>query len=207
VLNLTVVMITKILVGLLALFFASSSGVVLPENIVISYPAKGDSVQGVVEIKGTVISDFYSSAEIYFGYANKETENWFLITRLDQPVENGQLARWDTTTITDGEYQLKLVMYKKDGSSEKVTVAPIYVRNYSIEPTTIAAPTNNIPDGNGTETSTSVGLVYATPLPKNPASTSDAGIIQSIIIGVILTLLVLLGLLVYRYLNHRNRLK
>ena len=92
VLNLTVAMITKILVGLLALFFASSSGVMLPENIVISYPAKGDSVQGVVEIKGTVISDFYSSAEIYFGYANKETENWFLITRLDQPIENGRFS-------------------------------------------------------------------------------------------------------------------
>jgi hypothetical protein len=160
----------------------------------------------VVEIKGTVISDFYSSAEIYFGYANKETENWFLITRLDQPVENGQLARWDTTTITDGEYQLKLVLYKKDGSSEKVIVAPVNVRNYSIEPTTIAAPTNNIPDGNGTETSTSVEFVYATPFPQNPASTSQDGIIQSVVIGAILSLLVLLVLLVYRYLNHRNRL-
>lgn len=205
-LNLTVAMITKILVGLFALFFASPSGVVLPENIVISYPAKGDSVQGVVEIKGTVISDFYSSAEIYFGYANKETENWFLITKLEQPVENGQLARWDTTTITDGEYQLKLVMYKKDGSSEQVTVAPIYVRNYSIEPTTVAAPTSDVPAGDGVKSPTTVGPVFATPFPKNLASTSDAGIIQSIIIGVILTLLVLLGLLVYRYLNQRNRL-
>ena len=179
--------------------FLASPGVVLPENIVISYPAKGNSVQGVVEIKGTVISDFYSSAEIYFGYANTETENWFLISRLDQPVENGKLARWDTTTITDGEYQLQLIMNKKDGTSENVTVAPIYVRNYTIEPTKDAASTSDVADGSDIETSTSNGLVYATPFPQNPASTSQDGIIQSIVIGVILSLLVLLGLLVYRY--------
>jgi hypothetical protein len=206
VLNLTVAMITKILIAIFSLFVASSSGAALPENIVISYPANGDSVQGVVEIKGTVISDIFSAAEVYFGYANKETENWFLISRLDQPVENGQLARWDTTTITDGEYQIKLVLYKKDGSTEKVTIAPVYVRNYSIEPTTVAVPTNVSANGNSVGTSTPVGFVFATPLPMNPAATSEDGTLLSIIIGIVLCLLILLGLLAYRFLYRRNRL-
>lgn len=199
-------MITKILVGLLTFIFTSSSSIMLPENVVISYPANGDTVQGVVEIKGTAISDLFSSAEIYFGYANNDTENWFLISRVDQTVENGQLARWDTTTITDGEYQLRLILFKKDSSSEMVIVAPIYVRNYTIEPTVIVVPTNSEIDINGIGTSTPNGMVFATPFPKNPASTSENEVIKNITTSIIFSLALLMGLLIYRYLNNRNRL-
>ena len=126
---------------------------------------------------------------------------------MDQPVENGLLARWDTTTITDGEYQLKLVLNKNDGTSENVLVAPIYVRNYSIEPTSAVVPTSDGATGNTELTPTINGLIYATPLPKNPASTSESGIMQNIIISIIFSVLILAGLLFYRFISGRKRMR
>jgi hypothetical protein len=205
VLNLTVAMKRFILV-ILSFFVLVTSGFTLPENIVISYPQNGQSVQGVVEITGSVVSDLFLSGEIYYAYNNTENTTWFLITQLDQPIENGVLARWDTTTITDGEYQIKMKLIKTDNTIDELIIQPVYVRNYSIEPTVIPASTNmtvtveeDIP--------TSPSNEFSTPFPQNPASVSSEGIKRSITFGIILILISLTGLLIYQYVNVHRRLK
>lgn len=206
VLNLTVAMIAKILTFLI-LMMVNTSGVTLPENLSITYPANGVSIRGVVEITGTAISDSFSSAGVYFSYANSTTENWFLIARINQPVENGLIARWDTTTITDGEYKLKLLLIKNDGSQEEVIISPLYVRNYTAEPTVAATPTTVVTDSAASVTPTieNNSPIYATALPLNPASTSEQDLSRAVFWGIGLCILVLAGLLIYGFFNGRNR--
>jgi hypothetical protein len=206
VLNLTVAMVIKILTAFL-LVMLNHSGFVLPENLSINYPGNNVSIRGVVEIRGTVISDSFSSAAVYFSYSNSTSENWFLISRIDQPVENGLIARWDTTTITDGEYKLKLVLTKTDGSDEEVIISPLFVRNYTAEPTVAATPTVVVTEENLTSAPTSGNpLIYATQLPRNPASTSEQDLSKAVFWGVGFCILILTGLFLYGFFNGRNRL-
>ncbi len=173
----------------------------------INYPQQGDTVQGVVEISGTVVSDSFSYAEIYYAYSIASTENWFLIGRIEEGIENGVLARWDTTTITDGEYQVKLKLIKSDQSFEEIIIAPVYVRNYSIEPTITPAPTGDLLISGEISPTISMDLIYSTPLPGNPASISVNGIKKSITAGIIVSLVVLAGLWIYKIFSNNQRLK
>jgi len=203
-LNLTVAMkAKKVLFLLTGLLF--SCGMALPVNLVINSPQKDDVVQGVVEIKGTVASDTFQAAEVYYGYGNS-LENWFLIAHLDQPVENALIARWDTTTITDGEYQLKLRLLHRDGSFDEFIVNPVHVRNYSAAPTITPAPANQDPAIVETATPTQLALIYATPFAENAAATSLQGIRLSMAAGIVLAVLALAGLFIYSLITGRKRL-
>jgi hypothetical protein len=205
VLNLTVAM-RRFLLLLSSFLVLMSSGFALLENIIINYPQHGQSVQGVVEITGSVTSDIFLRGELYYAYSNTENTTWFLITQLNQPIENGILARWDTTTITDGEYQIKLKLIKTDNTSDDLIIQTVYVRNYSIEPTVTPAPTNAVIIVEK-ETPMPSNLTFSTPFPQNPAAVSSEGIKKSITIGIILTLLILAGLLLYRNVNGHHQIK
>jgi hypothetical protein len=197
-------MITRI-VSLFIILLFSSPKLVLPANIAINSPQNGDVLQGTVEITGTVLSDSFSYAEIFYGYSDSKPENWFLISKTGEQVKNGVLARWDTTTITDGEYRLKLVLTKNDGSKEELIVSPIYVRNYSVKPTETSAPFNDASVKIETGTPTSINSSFATPLPENPASISEMGIKRSMIIGILISIFLVSGLVLYQILINRRR--
>ncbi len=204
-LNLTVAM-KRFFAVILSFLVLPGYGFALPENLVINFPQKGQSVQGVVEISGSVVSDIFLRGEIYYAYSNTDNTTWFLITQLDQPIENGILARWDTTTITDGEYQIKLKLTKTDNTTDELIIQPVYVRNYSIEPTVTPAPTNAAVIVEE-DTPISLNNSFSTPFPQNPAAVSSEGIKKSITIAIILTLLILAGLLFYRFIYGHRQLK
>lgn len=190
---------------LLLLIDLLSLGFALPVNIIVNNPQPGQSVQGVVEISGSVVSDFYSSTDVYYAYENNQNETWFLITHLNQKVENGVIARWDTTTISDGEYQIKVRMIKLDNSAEELIVKPVYVRNYSPLPTTTPVSTS-ITITSQKSTSTASMETYATPFPPNPAAASAENIRGSMLLGIIVVALTFAGLMGYRYLFNHNHL-
>ena len=202
-LNLTTAMM-RLFCTLLPVISILVSTLTLPQNIVINYPQSGQSVQGIVEIKGSLVSDNFMFGEIYYTYTNSNTNNWFLIRRFDQPANNEVLARWDTTTITDGEYSLKVVLVKNDNSIEELIINPIFVRNYSPEPTISFTPiisTVEPTPGNGNL----VNFDNATPLPPNPAAASTSSIQRSILVGIILVVLAFAGLMGYRaFFNHNH---
>lgn len=172
----------------------------------VSYPKAGDAVRGVVEIRGTITVDSFNSAEIYYAYSSPDQSNWFLINRIDQPVESGVIARWDTTTITDGAYQIKLVVQKTSGTTTEVIVNPIFVRNYSAEPTQQAIPTSDSSSTELTITPTKTPVPFATALPENPASLSNSSIKSSVVSGLIITLLALAALFFYSLVHSRRNL-
>jgi len=171
------------------------------DSIRVVYPRVGDSVQGIVEISGTLATSSFKYAEVYFAYTAVDNLNWFLIGRIDQPVSSGLIARWDTTTITDGVYQLKLRVHNRDESVEELIINPVIVRNYSILPTNTPVAEDYSSISTATMDNTIEEIQYATPLPENPASTSNTALNRSVTSGLIaagVSLLLLFGISLIR---------
>ncbi len=125
----------------------------------ITSPGKGDALQGVVTIQGSTGGDGFQSAEVAFAYADNPTNTWFRLAEITSPVKSGTLATWDTTTMTDGEYVLRLVVTRQDGATQTFTVGGLRVRNYT--PVETRVPTH---------TATSAVVAHSTPAPPSPTS-------------------------------------
>jgi hypothetical protein len=109
----------------------------------ITSPAPGDAIQGVIVITGTTDVDDFSSAEMSFAYHDEdENDDWFLIQKSTQSIGAGQIAVWDTTTITDGLYDLRLLVRLTDGNTTEVIVSGLRVRNYTSIETNTPQPTS-----------------------------------------------------------------
>jgi hypothetical protein len=125
---------------------------------------------------------------------------------LSQPVFDSPLFTWDTTTITDGEYVLRLRVFISDGSVQEVQV-PIVVQN-DAAPTPTLAPTSTAESVTveiptpfllaASPTPTDVPRPTPTPLPANPAALDQAEIYASLGRGalVILGVFAIAGLVV-----------
>ena len=89
------------------------------------HPKQGDVLQGVVTIRGSSNETGFLSAEVDFAYAGDTTGTWFLIATGSQPVDSNILASWDTTTITDGNYNLRLRVTLTDGTHLRMPLSRI----------------------------------------------------------------------------------
>jgi hypothetical protein len=180
-LNLKIVMTPLTLLPIILLGLSSVFQVITSDDVIISSPETGSEVEGVVEIHGNVPQADFSTAKVTYSYAGDD-DSWFLITRLDHSVEDGILATWDTSTITDGIYQIRLTVKTVDGAKFESIVTDVRVANYSPlathpnESETVVALQTYLP----VETST---MNAATPLAANPAAISDAEIKKTILAG------------------------
>jgi hypothetical protein len=96
----------------------------------ISSPRNGAVVRGVVSIVGTATHPEFWKYEIYYAPEPNPTDQWvFVGTVHETPVENGQLETWNTTTISDGVYSLRLRVVRRDGNYVEYTVTGIIVAN------------------------------------------------------------------------------
>lgn len=144
---------------------------------VITSPTAGQVLQGQVAIAGTTDIPNFASAEIAFAYASDSSNTWFVIQTMTQPIADGVIATWDTTSITDGDYVLRLRVNLLDGTFQDVTV-PVQVRNYTALPTplptaTATQPALQIPTPiliAASATPTPLSLPTPTTLPPNPAA-------------------------------------
>ncbi len=164
-------------------------------------PTDGQVVAGTVEVKGSVPDDDFDYAEVSFAFSGETISNWFLISRLDQTVHDETLALWDTTTITDGVYKLKVTVHRKNGSTSEITVEDIRVGNYTHYdlPTATAVVASAVETPSAVETvePTVVMKPLPTDLPKNPASIGEDDFKLSLISGITLAVLVLVVLGIY----------
>ncbi len=120
----------------------------------ITYPPETDILRGPVEIRGSAVHPDFWKYEL--SAAPQGTENWFNIVIRETPVENGVLGVWDTRTVADGPYSIRLRVVHRDGNYDEYFVRNVIVRNAGPEPT--ATPQT-------TPTPT------ATPTPKPPTAT------------------------------------
>lgn len=196
VLNLTVAMKpTAIFIFIMLLISAPALSAWQVEPVFgILTPAAGDAVRGVVRIEGTTDTAGFNSAEVSFGYSNDTTETWFLLAQSEEAVQQGQLALWDTTSIPDGTYRLRLRIFLTGGGVMEYAVDGLRVRNYSAVETptpNLAAITPSMEPAQPTLTSTPVPTLVqttATPYPTNAAVINQKDLDQSLKNGAVLGL-------------------
>ena len=112
--------------------------------IAITFPLSGDILRGEVTITGTTDDPNFLSAQLDFSYASNPTGTWFSLQTFSQPVTDSALAVWNTASISDGDYILRLRVNFLDNTSQEITV-PVSVRNdvpFST-PTVVATSTPN----------------------------------------------------------------
>lgn len=118
-------------------------------QVAITQPIPGDALQGMVPINGTSAVEGFRSAEVDFAYQSDSTNTWFIVQQASAPVTGGMLAKWDTTTISDGVYRLRLLVSLQNGQVVETQVTGLRVRNYTqVEtrtPQTDSETINNLP--------------------------------------------------------------
>ena len=185
-----------ILVCFLPVSVARAQAAVTPSSpVFIQSPAPGQALRGIVAITGSTAVDGFQSFELLFGYAKDSTKTWFFIAEGTQPVTGGTLAEWDTTTLTDGNYTLRLVVRRLSGDPLEMEVSDLRLRNYSPVETDTPAPTLTptktalveIPTSTPTVPPTDTPVPPTlTPLPPNPAVYTSKDITQNILRGALL---------------------
>lgn len=174
--------------------------------IAILSPAPEELLRGQVTVTGRVDFASFLSAQLAFAYASNPTDTWFTIQTFTAPVRDATLATWDTTSITDGDYVLRLRVNFEDGTFQEAVV-PVRVGNdalptptpeptFTPEPESALLPTPFLLAASPTPTE--VPRPTPTPLPPNPVSLEQKEIYTSLGRGalVILGLFALAGLII-----------
>src|SRR5688572_13384229 len=146
--------------------------------LAITSPAPDELLRGQVTITGKIDVPVFASAQLDFAYASDPTGTWFNIQSFSQPLTDSTLAIWETTSITDGNYVLRLRVNFEDGTFQEVTV-PVRIGN-DLQPTQTPEPTTTPePDAvliptpfllAASPTPTDLPRPTPTALPTNPAS-------------------------------------
>jgi len=175
--------------------------------VAITDPAPAEVLRGQVTITGSMNVPGFVSAQLGFAYASDATGTWFILQTFSQPVADSTLVAWDTTSITDGDYILRLRVNVEDDTFQEVTV-PIKIGNDVLPMTPTLAPTPTLEGVTvlvptpfllaASPTPTAVPLPTPTMLPSNPASLGQNQIYGSLGRGalVILGLFALAGLII-----------
>jgi hypothetical protein len=117
-------MMTRVAAATPAAASANMQGCI-PGEIFISSPKPGEDVKGKIEITGTVnIADFgFYKYEV----APRGSETWATIAADTKPKKEELLGAWDTTALTPGDYQLRIVVTDHQGEALPACIIPIRV--------------------------------------------------------------------------------
>lgn len=96
-----------------------------PEQIELTYPAPGDEIKGIIDLTGTV--DIPNFGFYKYEVAPNGSDTWATIAAGRTVVREGSLGRWDTTALTPGDYQLRLVVIDNQGTALSPCVVPVQV--------------------------------------------------------------------------------
>ena len=201
-LNLSVVMKSALFAILLVIFLLPQP-VLAQEgaDLAITSPEADQIVQGLAIVSGTVTVLGFSSYELSFAYKDDPTGTWFTLQNSSLPVFDGELGTWDTTTLTDGNYSLRLRVFLLDGSVQETIVTDLRVRNYTAVPTSTFTPTATPFAEIVAPTAQLIAPLLATvtpshptptPFPPNPAGLTVPSISEALGRGAILSLLLIL---------------
>ena len=164
----------------------------------IDLPRPGDVLQGVINVQGSTDVTDFQSADVAFSYEGNQPETWYLIQQSHDKVKKGVLASWDTTTIADGTYRLRIVVNQLNNQSVEVIVPNLRVRNY----TPVETNTPELAKGDGVQqtvvlpTATRSIRPTSTDLPVNPAQVTSVRFSFSLVQGIVYSgiLFALLGI-------------
>jgi len=172
-------------------------------RIAISSPKEGDVLQGVVEILGSTDIENFERSTLHFSIQDDPTGTWFLISESTLAIDDGQLALWDTSKITDGTYSIRLTVIKLGNEQETLIVDNLRVRNYTAIETDTPSPfisTLATPTPVKTQTPRPATPTH---LPENPAELMYRDVWQSLFLGA--TLVGVIAILTMVFLTMRRK--
>jgi hypothetical protein len=179
-------------IALLGTFFLAQ--IPEPPVIEIHSPDPGQALQGSFPVRATVQVPGFATGVLSFRYTEDPTGSWFELTRFQEEFEDTELVLWDTTTLTDGNYDLQLIVDREEEEPLILTISGLRVRNYSLIETNTPAPTSTqspnmeaTPNPTGTPQPTSVPAT-PTDLPPNSAEIRETDIGASLLSGIITSL-------------------
>lgn len=106
---------------------------------IITSPRDGAEIKGVVQISGTASDPKFDHYEMAWSSQNAP-EAWQTFVNAGQPVYNGVLGSWNTTSLPAGTYSLRLrVVRNEDKFSET------YIRNLSVNQGTATPAASSTP--------------------------------------------------------------
>lgn len=97
------------------------------DTIMLTAPKPGETIKGTVILSGT--ADVPNFGFYKYEVAPVGTSNWTTISAGAMTVEKGELGKWDTTAIANGEYFLQLVIIDNVGKTLEPCVIAVRVAN------------------------------------------------------------------------------
>ncbi|HEX6034845.1 MAG TPA: hypothetical protein VFY83_10440, partial [Anaerolineales bacterium] len=79
----------------------------IPDQVMITAPEPGADVTGTVKITGT--ANVPNFGFFKYEFAPRGSQNWATISAKRVPVTNGEIGDWNTSSLTNGDYFLRLV--------------------------------------------------------------------------------------------------
>ncbi|MGH2522743.1 MAG: hypothetical protein ACRDH2_09605 [Anaerolineales bacterium] len=142
---------------------------------VITSPLEGAIVSGLVPLSGTATHPQFQRYELAFSYDPNSTGTWFsLQDPASTQVVNDLIGRWDTATIADGVYVLRLRVYWSDQDFLEAVVGNVRVQNATPTPApaTVETPATLTP---APVEITATPLIVLPPTPTTRPTTIPAG--------------------------------
>jgi hypothetical protein len=99
----------------------------VPDQIMLTAPQPGEEITGTVTLTGT--ADVSNFGFYKYEVAPLGTTSWTTISAGSKPVRDGELGRWDTSAITNGDYFLQLVILDNVGQTLEPCVIAVRVTN------------------------------------------------------------------------------
>jgi hypothetical protein len=97
------------------------------DKIMITSPAPGDNVSGTISIKGT--ADIPNFGFYKYEVSAMGSQNWATIAASRDPAKDKELGKWNTASVANGDYFLRLVITDNVGASLDPCVIAVRVLN------------------------------------------------------------------------------
>lgn len=183
------------------------------KSIFVQSPREGQALQGVEIIEGKIRGEGFLRGTIHFSYSDTPAQDrtWFFIAAIDAENQDSSqaafLVEWDTTQITDGNYDLRLVAEYSGEAAIFELVPNLRIRNHTPVETATSAP---VIQGDGDQTPsapspTSLPESTPTPLPPNPAEVRAADLQQVMLVSGIAVAGIFFVGMIYWYLYSKTR--
>jgi hypothetical protein len=161
---------------------APSAQATISQSIFIQSPREGQALQGVEIIEGKIRGEGLIHGKISFSYAGMEDPTWFFVADIEPEESDGSQTSfkldWDTTQITDGDYNLRVVAEYRSGPTIFELIPNLRIRNHSPVETSTPAPVMEDQVTITVNTPTIQPLLEdtLTPLPANPVVIKSDGL-------------------------------
>jgi len=188
----------------------SAQAPTIAPDVILAHPREGEALQGVAIIEGRVQGEGISEVRVSFAYAQGTPGNWFYISGVELDTGGGSQdefqVEWDTTKITDGNYDIRVRVDYQDGQQVTAMVSGLRIRNYSaVETSTPQPPGTKISTAQATVTAQPTVFPTPSPFPSNPATLQQRELYGAVLkgLGVVGGLFMLYGL--YRWIQRRRQ--